>query len=214
MPRPMPDFAGRFEKVSDRATSITSDIEAIQSYVAADRTIKKLSVAQMESVYEIAFMNVFCKWEDFLEQSFLRYMCGYTCTSGFMTPVSGAHYSSLAAAHTALLGGRDYILWHSPSQVKTRSRGFFAGSYHETVLASHESRLEQFSAIRHHIAHAQEHARRNFDVATMTLAGRRIPGGNAGRFLRGWTVDSKGDRVRWLNRISTEFKAVARQITP
>ena len=78
------------------------------------------------------------------------------------------------------------------------------------VIASNLSRLEQFAAIRHRIAHAQEHARIQFDLATMSLAAKRYKGARPGRFLRDWESPSR----RWLDAIADELKYLSVQITP
>ncbi|MBA2704374.1 MAG: DUF262 domain-containing protein [Blastocatellia bacterium] len=119
-------------------------------------------------------------------------------------------YPNLVIAETAVLGSMPFRLWHNPSQIVTRSQGFIVSGLHETIISSNLTRLHQFAAIRHRIAHAQEHARAQFDTATMSLAARRYKGGRPGKFLRDWESPTR----RWLNAISDELKSLSTQITP
>jgi hypothetical protein len=103
-----------------------------------------------------------------------------------------------------------YRLWHNPTQIIARCHGFIVNGYHETVVSSNLARLNHFAAIRHRIAHAQSHARAQFDHATMNLAAKRYKGGRPGKFLRDWESPSR----RWLEGIADELKHLANQITP
>jgi hypothetical protein len=157
-------------------------------------------------------LKVFVRWEDYLEASFLRYMCGCQSRHGQATLVGGIpFYSSLAAAEAALLAGHSYLLWHGPQAVLVRVRRHIVNGTHETVIAAAQSMLSDFAAIRHRIAHGQADARSKFNLATMSLAGRRYPGARAGRFLRDWDSGIMPP-VRWLESITRTLKALAGSI--
>lgn len=213
MARAMPNLAGAFDQAAKTSLSFAAKLEEIQAHLTGHPSVKRLTTSQLEIAYEICYLNVFCKWEDVLERSFLRLLCGYTCPSGQAVLIGGSYSRTLADARSRVLAGRDYLLWHSATKVIARSKSYFANGPHELVLGSHESRLEAFGAIRHHIAHEQEHARKQFDHSTMLLAGRRFRGSKAGKFLRTKTTGASGLPVRWLERIGVELVAVAKQLT-
>ena len=84
---------------------------------------------------------------------------------------------------------------------------------HEVVVASNFARLEAFNAIRNRIAHRSDFARRQFDVATVSLVGHRYPASSAGRFLRD-TAASYSVPEPWLRQIAAELKSLALQVCP
>ena len=210
----MPPLADAFEGGVDRATSLAQAGEQAQIMISGfSAAVNPLHPVRLELLYEMAFLRVFIEWETFLEQSFLRYLCGYRNSVGQQTLIQGTYYRTLTVAKTAVLGGRDYKLWHNPSAVIRRSQQYFRGGLHELVLASSQTRLEWFAAVRHRIAHAQVHARTEFDNATMGINGSRYHGGRAGKFLRDRNTYVI-PQARWLDTMSKELVGLARQITP
>jgi hypothetical protein len=168
---------------------------------------------QVERVYEAAFLRFVCQWESFLEEAFVRLRCGFVTSHG---PVAHQHglpkCRDIAAARAALLRpGRTFVLWHDVGTVVKRSRGNFVSGPHETVLASHQTALEHYIAVRHRIAHLSPDARIKLDAATIALVGTRFPGGSAGAFLRSWKP-GVAPAKRWLEVITNEFEQIARQI--
>ena len=116
--------------------------------------------SRIESLYELAFFRVFLCWETCLESLFYRSLCGYASQVGQEVLLTGRHFKSLRTAEAAVLGNKKYLLWHSPKDVIARCKGYFrsgAGynAVQESVLTSHQTRLEQIVAIRHRTAHHQ-----------------------------------------------------------
>ncbi len=173
-----------------------------------------LTLPRLEYLYEIAYLRVFIAWEAFLEETFVRYMCGFAGTAGQMQPAGNMqHHPTIAAARGALYGSQSYLLWHNPKTVVARSKVHFVGGLHETVVQSHITRIEWFAHVRHRVAHGQNDARQKFDVATMNLAGRRYQGSRVGRFLRD-TDPSVSPPARWLATIADELEGLAGQLAP
>lgn len=162
------------------------------------------------------FFRCYLAWEEFLEETFIRYLAGYVSPSYTPAAASGASYSSLAAALSALLGGRAYKLWHDPAIVAARSARFLVGAPHELVINSAITDLNRYSRIRHRVAHAQENAKVEFDNACIALVGHKIKGSKAGKLLRMPYVDPSGAPVNpghlWLHEIASVYAALARQI--
>jgi hypothetical protein len=174
-------------------------------------TRRDFTVARLEYVYELSFLRMFYLWEDFLEQAFLRYACGYQSTIGVATLAAGrSPEPTLAAAQFAAAAGRRYALWHSPSGVIRRSQKFFSSCPIESVVQSNLAQLERLAAVRHRIVHAQADARVNFDAAAMAIAGRRYPAGKPGALLRDSLAGSPGSR--YIESFAREFQGMAAQI--
>jgi hypothetical protein len=170
-----------------------------------------LTVTRLEALYEVSYVKLFTHWEKFLEDSFLRHLCGFVSSHGPSTLVAGAFDKTLADAHVRVAGGQPFLLWHNVQKVVARGQKYFVAGRHETVLQSHLARLEWFSAVRHRIAHLHDDARVKFDTATMGLAARRVPASRAGTFLRQWAPHLIPSS-RWLDVIASELIAVGQQV--
>jgi hypothetical protein len=171
-----------------------------------------LSISDVEFSYELAFLRIFLAWEILLENVLVRLMCGYQHSGGQETLKGGGpYYKTLADAEAAVLGGRLYKLWHNPRHVIERAEAFLTQTRFEAVLKSAEASLARYAAVRHRIAHSQKHTEREFDRATMSLAGKRYQGSRPGRFLRDWVPASNPPR-RWISAPSDELKGLAQQI--
>jgi hypothetical protein len=152
------------------------------------------------------------EWEVLLEGAFHRFMCGYAHSGGQEPLIVGNSYSNkISDAEATLLNGRQYLLWHNANQVISRAAGVFNNSRYEQVLASAQQRLMHFAAVRHRIAHAQQDAANKFDLASMSIAGRRYAGARPGRFLRD-TKAGANPPSRWLSEIFGELEHLAQQI--
>ena len=214
MPRNLPPLADDFGKEVARANDLARRLERARVLLAGKADTRHiLHVSRLELVYELAYLRIFIAWENFLEQAFFRYLCGYQHSGGREVIWSPQYYGTLADAELALLGHRQYVLWHNPNLVVTRAQQFFDNGRHETVISSNLARLEHLAFIRHRIAHSQEHSKRNFDIATMMFCGKRYPGSRPGRFLRDQDLRTPPPN-RWLEIVSDEFLGLAQQICP
>ncbi len=213
MPRRMPGLQAEFHRQVAEAMNLAEIGEIARAEASAgSQTRSRLHHSRIELLYELAFLRMFLAWEAFLEQTFLRYLCGYSSRHGRAVPLATASWSpTLAHAEAAVLGGRDYALWHNPTQVADRCQRMFGSCPIEGVVRSSMSRLEALAAVRHRIVHAQADARRKFDNATMTIAGRRYRGARPGAFLRDRSP-STTPQVPWLEHLGRELQGLASQI--
>jgi hypothetical protein len=214
----MPQLSGQLRQKVDDAIDLARAGEMIRTAAGAGTAAwKQFHIARLELLYELALMRIFIEWEVFLEETFFRYLCGYSSAFGVATIASGTFFSRLADAEAAVLGSRPYVLWYNPAAVISRSQQFFPGSpgspgsRHEIVVASSTARLQSIAAVRHRIVHGQKDARLKFDTATMLLCGKRYRGARPGRFLRDWDWSSTPGK-RWLESIGDELCGLASQI--
>jgi hypothetical protein len=211
MPRNLPRYDQELAGSISLAKSFTEHIEQMRiGAVTGPRAIVKMS--DVEFSYELAFLRIFLAWEVLLENVLLRLMCGYQHSGGQEALRSGRrYYKTIMDAETAVLGGRLYKLWHNPRHVIERAEAFLNRSRFEAVLKSAESSLTHYASVRHRIAHSQKHAQREFDRATMSLAGKRYQGSRPGRFLRDWVATSNPPK-RWISATSDELQGLAQQL--
>lgn len=211
MPRRLPRYDLKLGKEIASALSLVAGLERAR-VLSIQGHAQLITLTHLELSYELAFLRVYLAWESLLEDALLRLLCGYRHSGGPEPLLHGKiYYPNLADAETAILGGRNYRLWHTPSEVIGRARSLLVGSRYEIVIASAGTRLGRFAAVRHRIAHSQKHAQQQFDQATMALTGRRYPGSRAGRFLRDWTP-SITPPIRWLNTMFHELSGLSHQI--
>lgn len=214
MPRLLPPLAADFDKEVARAINLVERVEKARIALQSDIKNKKLlHYSNIETLHEFAYLRVFLAWEAFLEQTFFRYLCGYRNTVGQETIRNPSYCATLTDAENAVLGERDYVLWHNPQKVVSRAQTFFVRGRHEQVIRSNQARLELFAKVRHRIAHSQRHAKGQFDLASMALCGKRYSGSRPGRFLRDQLPTVSPPRS-WLYEISTELVGLAFQIGP
>jgi hypothetical protein len=207
MPRPMPAYATAYQR---RIQDLLKLAEAGE--LAAQSSVKlSWYAARVESLYELAFLRMFIEWEMLLEQSFLRYLCGYVSAHGAFNPTAGRYCTSLVAAEQLVFGASGFALWHNPGRVVNRARQHLVACPHEIIVQGNSARLEQFAWVRHRIAHGQKDAKQKFDQATMTLTGRRYPGARPGRFLRDWDHRVTPTK-RWIEVIGLELVGLGNQI--
>lgn len=193
--------------------------EALDLTTRAEKSAEFVYTSRLH-IYETSYLLAFCAWENFLEEVFLRLLCGYHNGKGRATLLAGKTYSvDLTAARVVLFSGRDYLLWHSPQYAIRRSQRWFdnsgpaANAPLEAVPASSQSDLEDFAAIRHFIAHRTSDARAKFDTAARRQSGYGVLGSRAGRFLRQDTTDpTTGIRMSWMARICDDLVSLANQI--
>lgn len=210
--RVMPPLARQFANACDTACRLAAAGEQVRVLGGIAR--HHITVARLEYLYEIAYLRIFIAWEDFLEESFVRYMCGFRSAAGpAVRTAATLHCTTINAARLLLYGGQQFKLWHDAKKIVQRAQGHFVSGLHETVINSNQTRLEWFSNIRHRVAHGQKDAQQKFDAATMQLVGRRYPGSRVGRFLREFDA-SQNQPVRWLDSIALELAALAGQVVP
>lgn len=216
MARAMPSLARRFASDVDRSVGIARAGELAWTHSKPGSVTRhELRGSRLDGLYEMAYLRLFVSWEIFLEEAFLRMMCGWS--SPVYTPTLVAPhtpFTTLAAARNALFEGRDFLLWHNPQAVNNRCSKWFTNGIHAQVIASNEARLEWFAAIRHRIAHGSEQVKKEMNTASTGLAGRRYPGASAGRFLRDWRKAEPLQQERWLKTIADELTGMARQMSP
>lgn len=213
MPRQLPPLAQQFsDRVSDAlALAEVGEVARAESS-RSSRTRALLHFSRVESLYELAFLKIFVSWEAFLEDAFLRLLCGYSASAGQEPLKPGERYrATLAAAEHDVLNGRAYVLWHNPSHVIDRSKRFFSSGNLEMTVASHSARIEAMANVRHRIVHSQADSVTKFHSATLLFAGVRYGGARVGRFLRDW-VPGVHPRETWLAHLAQELEGIAKQI--
>jgi len=222
MARQMPALGDALARGVDKAVSIAEAGELVRlSASRGDVAFMELYPARMEALYEMAFLRAFIAWEVFLEDSFVRYLCGYESSRGPVSLIKPP-FPTLDDARADVLDGHDFVSWQRTGTILRRCRKYMlpltigatsVRSFHEEVIVSNQARLDSLAAVRNRVAHRSAHSKQEFDTATMLLAGRRYRAGAPGRFLRDWAPLTM-PRQRWLRVLAMELCTLASQIVP
>lgn len=210
MNREVASLADQFGAEVRKALGLIEATEKVRSSNPSAQVKHEFSIYRIELIYELAYLRIFVFWEQFLEESLIRYLCGYSNANGRQLLSSGSYDRRIEDARNRIKAGRTFLLWHDPQGVVNRVRGYIAGGIHETVINSNLPDLQHFANIRHRIAHLQEDARLKFDRSSMSLCGKRFRGARPGRLLR----HKFSSTERWVEKIGLDLLHLAKQITP
>lgn len=208
--RQVASLADQFDTEVRRALGLIAATERVRASNPNTQVKHEFSIYRIELIYELAYLRIFVFWEQFLEESLVRYLCGYSNVNGQQVPISGAYERRIEDARNRIKRGRQFLLWHDPQRVANRARGYITGGTHETIISSNLPDLQHFANIRHRIAHLQEDARVKFELSSMSLCGRRFRGARPGKLLRYWFSSTE----RWVDKIALDLVNLAKQITP
>jgi len=148
---------------------------------------------QVDLIFELAFLKIFIAWERFLENTFIRYLCGASSLSG-KRPTRTVSARYLADALIVISGDRGYADWVSVDIVVGRANRFFdSGEPYSTPLQSAAAELTNMRKIRNHIVHHSNKSRDDFNKMLVGIYGFRLQGMSAGRFLR-QCVGTRGEK--------------------
>lgn len=148
---------------------------------------------QVDLIFELAFLKIFIAWEQFLENTFIRYMCGASSLSG-EKPRRIVSVRFLDDALRVIYGNRLYADWTSVDVIINRANSFFDnGEPYATPLQSAAVELTSMKRIRNHIVHHSKKSREDFGKVFANIYGFRPQGMSAGRFLR-QRIDAYSDK--------------------
>ena len=119
MPRQMPPYAAWFQQRVDEAIRIAraGDL-VIASNPVGTPLRREWHFSRVELLYELAYLRIFLEWETYLQETFVRYLCGYRSARGMCAPIAGTQYrADLSSAESDVLRGRFETRRSRPSSV-------------------------------------------------------------------------------------------------
>lgn len=160
-------------------------------------------------IVELSFLKLYLAWEQFLEETFTRFMCGSITASGY-SPNRFVQPPTLKHAYSMVLEGKSFVDWTKISNIIRRARMFFEeGEPYVTAVGSASSELEEMRRIRNRIAHRSEHSVRLFKEVVRQRIGSIPKGMRPGRFLL--YIDPNTNQS-FLEEYSTLLLAIAQNI--
>jgi hypothetical protein len=146
--------------------------------------ISNLRQIQKELVIELAFLRIFIAWENFLEDSFFRYLVGGKSYSG-KSPIKFINPPTIKKATEIVTGEKNkYIKWNLSEENITRSEIYFKnGEPYKNTLQTISTDIKNMNTIRNRITHRSKASKDNFREFIRQECGHGIKGMTPGRFL-------------------------------
>jgi hypothetical protein len=173
-----------------------------------------LNNRSIESFVCLQFLRMHLSWEEFLESTFIRYICGYSSPSGLTPKLLCAQQRCLKDAMTEIHGTRRYVNW-APTETVDRACKYLDGGepYHSSISAAkHE--LQNIYSIRNRIAHRSDFAKEQFRDVIRSEIGYNPRGITPGRFLLIRKKIGRRKNVTYLEYYMEMLSILSRQIVP
>ncbi len=81
MSREVASLADQFGAEVRKALGLIEATEKVRSSNPSAQVKHEFSIYRIELIYELAYLRIFVFWEQFLEESLIRYLCGYLARS-------------------------------------------------------------------------------------------------------------------------------------
>lgn len=167
-------------------------------------------------------VQLFSKWERFLENIFIAYMLGNKSSNGdsplrYVFPINEDH------AYRLVQNVNQYPDWSDTDKILVNARNFFEGGGPFEILKTMKAELAAIKKIRNSIAHISHRARKDFENLIQGKIGYLPSGVTPARFLIEYKVGKKRNDptyyeyyIEYLKdtaSILVEFHADEHQIT-
>lgn len=167
---------------------------------------------RVELIAGFACLRMHLAWEDFLEEAFIRYMCGAQPPGGpgpvLLRPVCG----TITVARAMLLGGDEFVSWGRKTTKKRARRYFEEGYGFSSGLPAAASSIDTLVATRNAVAHRSPSASRVFRLRAQAHLGFLPNGLTPGGFLM--RADPKSPNRRIIESLAADLRAAANTIVP
>lgn len=151
----------------------------------------RLHAEQARRVVELAFLGLISSWEEFLEQSFVRYLAGAKADNGYAPELRMGKASDISHAYQLISGdpafdpSRRYAKFGDPRWVISISKNYFVlGAPYATVLQPSLDQLQHAIQLRNRVAHNSSKCRNDF----IKSAKRHLNIPAEGKLTQGYTV--------------------------
>lgn len=171
-----------FEVNLDRGLELLAECK---TYKIVNRIGRPISIGsrRKELFASIALLRMHLAWEDFIESTFLRYLCGAHTVKGFAPILIEKPYTTIDSAFTKLLDGQSYITWSLSKIDKLAGIYFQSGEPYVAAISASRNKLTEIINIRNRFAHRSDHATIHFEKIVRGVIGYMPRGINPGRFL-------------------------------
>lgn len=192
--------------VSEVDKSILLAKESLSYHEFRSGRLRRLARNKYYLIVELSFLQVYLAWEDFLEQTFLRYMCGGRTSSG-KSPRLYVKPKNLDHAYNIIKGKQPFIKWEIAKDVIERAELFFHnGEPFKNAIGSISVELEDMRKIRNRVAHRSQSARIQFEDLVRERLGRKPRNITPGSFL--FTMETNSNQL-FIDKYCESIKVAA-----
>lgn len=167
-----------FDHASDRMKTFLGSAKDFRTLSG-----NSIHVRDTEEITGLALLKLTLAWESFVEDSFLRYLCGAKSAANKAPLLLVAKEPTLNAAFKTLSGGNRYLAWQADTTIKRANKYFDAGGPYATAVNGAKSDLDDMTEVRNRIAHRSEHSVKSFQDVVRAHLGYVPAGMTPGRFL-------------------------------
>lgn len=168
----------------------------------------KLSHSDLLQVIELSFVKIFLAWEQFLEDTFVRYMIG---VRGKNKVKSYLKPKSLNHAFEILKEGKPFPDWTNIDGILRKANIYFKeGEPYRSNLNLIKSELEDMKFIRNAIVHMSGIAEEKFKSVVRSNIGTFPRGMTPGKFL--YSIKSQRPKITYLEFYIDKLKLIAERI--
>lgn len=147
-------------------------------------SLRQIRQSRVCQINEMAFLGMFLSWEDFIEATFIRYMCGASTNTRYKPKVFVSPINLEHALKFFVVKPRDYVEWSSGQLVIERAEMVFRdGEPYTSAIRPSLTDLNDMRQIRNAIAHRSGTAWKKFESTVRRILGSRPRGLAPGMFL-------------------------------
>jgi len=132
-------------------------------------------------IVELSFLKIYLAWEQFLEETFLRYAMGGKTSTGYKV-TSYINPRDKVHAQDLINEGKEYSNW-TPSEVIKKASRFFKREPFRNALRPIITELDEMRTIRNKIVHGSSYSNEKFKTLVRSKISYAPRGITAGEFL-------------------------------
>ncbi len=170
-----------FEEAIGSALNLYASVEPFVARNFEAIATNPLHPSQARRIVSLGFLAIVASWEEFIEGTFVRYLCGATSTGHRRPQLKFGPASKLDDAFSVLAGRvgfnpiRHYLSWTVDDTLKRSSLFFGTGDPFSGPLIARKLALEDAATIRNRVAHSSQKARAAFRVVARRLRRSQLP---------------------------------------
>jgi len=201
----------------------TSCVDALSAAVAlavdarafkhdSGRGLQWIGRQRVELIAGLSCLRMHMAWEVFLEETFVRYLCGAKPDGGPGPVLLQTACPTIAAARALLLGRQQYVSWRR-KETRQRAGKYFDSGYNFTpALLAASDAIETLVAARNAVAHRSASTSRAFHDRVRMRFGYAPRGITPGGFLI--RSDPANPQRRIIESLAIDLQAAANTIAP
>lgn len=189
-------------------------LESRQYLMKTGGKLKSIGPRRMELIAGASLLAIYKAWEDFVESTFIRYICGGITASGYAPVLMNPRFRTTNSAFTTLLGNANYINWN-PGSITTRADLYFdTGEPYSMAIMSIRQTLDEIVVVRNRYAHRSQYTYQEFQSVVRRYLGYMPQGITPGRFLLTINPSYGDSNIMFIEHYANSLLTAARTIIP